>query len=328
MREWLRHQRWARNIGDYALRRSRLFRSPAGQRLYRAWIRHRIRRLSRKPPFVHIETTNWCNARCTMCSYPQMQRPKGYMSPALFTKVLGDCRALGVRNVNLQFLGEPLLDRQIAGRVREAREAGLNAEMVTNASLLTPERSEELIRAGLVHLRISFDGFSAETFERIRVNLDFEKVRENVLGFLETRRRMRSPTPQVTLIFIRLAENGHEAEPFHRFWADKVEHVLISHARDWAGEMKLVQLGTTYSTRLPKPPCNHLWEEMVVLQDGRVTICCDAYEGQVVAGDANRETLRAIWEGPAYRSIRDAHQREAFQEVPFCAKCKYYAVWW
>lgn len=328
MRNWLQHQRWARNVGDHVLRRSRAFRSPLGQHLYRLWIRHRIGQLRRRPPFVHIETTNWCNARCTMCSYPQMQRPKGYMSEELFQKLLADCREFGVREANLQFLGEPLLDRRICERVRQARHAGLRVELVTNASLLTRDRGEELIRAGLDHLRISFDGFSPQTFERIRLNLQFDKVRDNVLDFLETRRRLRAVHPRLTLIFVRLAENQNEAEDFYRFWKDKVEHVLISHARDWAGEMNLVQLGTTYSTNLPKPPCNHLWEEMVVLWDGRVTVCCDAYEGQLVVGDANRQTLRAIWQGRDYQRLRDAHLREAFQEVPFCANCKYYAVWW
>jgi radical SAM protein with 4Fe4S-binding SPASM domain len=279
------------------------------------------------PPFIHIETTNVCNARCTMCSYPIMERQKGYMTDELFAKVLRDCKDMGVKDVNLQFLGEPLLDRKICDRIRAAKEFAFRVQMVSNASLLDATMSSQLLASGLDELRISMDGFAKKTFEDIRVGLKFERVKQNILGFLDLSSRFNGSKPRVVMTFVGLPENKNESRQFYDFWRNKVDLVIISQAKDWAGQLPLVQLGVTYTTNLPPPPCNHLWEEMIVLYDGRVTVCCDSYDGQILVGDVKRQSLREIWVSPEYQKLRNLHREGRASEIPHCSTCKYYAIW-
>ena len=248
LRGFLRTNRVTRVLGIHLLKRNALFRSAFGQWCYRQYIEHRMAAQERLPPLVHIETTNVCNARCTMCSYPIMERRKGYMTDELFAKVLRDCADMGVKDVNLQFLGEPLLDRKIGERIRAAKEFGFRVQMVTNASLLDESMSSQLLASGLDELKISMDGFTEKTYEDIRIGLKFERVRRNILGFLELSSRFNGPKPRVVMIFVRLPENKKESREFCDFWRKKADLVLISQATDWAGQVPLVELGATYTT--------------------------------------------------------------------------------
>ena len=54
----------------------------------------------------------------------------------------------------------------------------------TNCTHLNEQAAERLIRAGLGQIALSFDGMTKETFESIRINARFEKVKRNIaLGF-------------------------------------------------------------------------------------------------------------------------------------------------
>lgn len=129
------------------------------------------------------------------------------------------------------------------------------------------------------------------------------------------------------MIFVRLPENKKESREFCDFWRKKADLVLISQATDWAGQVPLVELGATYTTNLPRLPCNHLWEELVVLYDGRVTVCCASYDGQILVGNVTRQSVGEIWVSPEYQRLRNLHRQGRASEIPHCTTCKYYAIW-
>jgi len=56
-----------------------------------------------------------------------------------------------------------------------------------------------LIASGLDQFAFSFDGFDAETYERTRVNGEFEKTLGNIVRFLEIKKELGARKP-VTLI--------------------------------------------------------------------------------------------------------------------------------
>ncbi len=70
------------------------------------------------PGTLIIETTNLCNARCTMCTHYVMRRARGSMSQRLFEKIIKDASKVGIGMINLQYLGEPLMDEKLFDRIR------------------------------------------------------------------------------------------------------------------------------------------------------------------------------------------------------------------
>ena len=69
--------------------------------------------------------------------------------------------------------------------------------------------------------------------------------------------------------------------------------------------------------------CRELWRgTLVVLWDGRVTVCCVDSEGLLQVGDARSDRLTDVWNGEKMREIRRSHAAGEFP--PLCAMCGEY----
>ena len=62
-----------------------------------------------------------------------------------------------------------------------------NTSIATNVSLLDEKKSREILEAGIGLVIMSIDSLKKEVFEKIRVRLNFEEVRDNAIKFFELR---------------------------------------------------------------------------------------------------------------------------------------------
>jgi hypothetical protein len=136
--------------------------------------------------------------------------------------------------------------------VELAAGRGVSVGFNSNATLLTPERSERLVAAGLDWLHVSLDGATAETYEGIRSGSSMERVRENLVALLAIRRRAGATRPEVRLVFVAMRRNLHELAGVVRLAAgwgvDRVWVQNLSHSfsdTDPAGDYR----GTATSWR-------------------------------------------------------------------------------
>ena len=132
----------------------------------------------RTPYVIYIDPCDTCNFRCKFCPSGNLElmkktkgRGHGPMDFEVYKRIidsLGDFPDK-VRVVRLYKEGEPLLNPRFADMVRYAKESGhcLRVDTTTNASLLTPEKSLEIIDAGLDRLNISVEGVNAEQYRKI-----------------------------------------------------------------------------------------------------------------------------------------------------------------
>ncbi len=109
-------------------------------------------RVHRRPMLASIEMTKLCNAGCDFCDdWKTKHSPK-----------LGDVADM-VRRLNPMVLaltgGEPMLEKQLPRIVREvkASQRFIYLYLITNGSLLTEEKAEELFAAGLDQINISLN---------------------------------------------------------------------------------------------------------------------------------------------------------------------------
>jgi radical SAM protein with 4Fe4S-binding SPASM domain len=108
---------------------------------------------------VEIETFTYCNRTCWFCGNAKINRrgKNYYMDEDLFLKILHDLASIDYRGrVTFHRYNEPLSDRIILTRVRQARELLPDAELMThsNGDYLTRELLDELRAAGLNQLRV------------------------------------------------------------------------------------------------------------------------------------------------------------------------------
>jgi MoaA/NifB/PqqE/SkfB family radical SAM enzyme len=133
---------------------------------------------------LYIEPTNQCNLDCVTCVRHNWREPMGMMSGAVWARLAEGLRSITPPpTVFFGGFGEPLFHPDIVGMVAEARAAGARVELITNATLLTPALSRELINAGLGLLWVSLDGASPESYADIRLGASLPRIIENLGHF-------------------------------------------------------------------------------------------------------------------------------------------------
>ena len=247
------------------------------QKWYVRKVQARLKNFKLSDLYLSIEPYNICNARCVMCPYQNMTRPKVKMTMELYQKIIDDVVANGLKAVNLNFYNEPFLDEEIFERIAYAKSRHLKVAMFSNGSLLTAGIIDKILASGLDVIDFSFDAFTKETYEKIRLNLNFEITRDNILNLIKTRNERGLAKPMINLVFVKSKNNLKEANDFEKFWSGLADGAGFSHDDNRNNTVDVCG-HVAY-------PCRRLWSEMLVMSDGRVPLCCVDCDGEVILGD-------------------------------------------
>ena len=223
---------------------------------------------------VEVEVFTYCNRTCWFCPNAAIDRRSDnrYMDEALYLRILSELAEVDYHHVvTYSRYNEPLADRVILTRLRQARQALPLALLSThtNGDYLTREYMEELCEAGLNRLHVM-----------AYLGNDEEFADDAVLG------RMEAKIAQLGLPFeftTRLPGVRYTARLRHETMTislDARNFRLIGTDRG-----KLVTLQPYVRTS----PCAIVFEEMYVDWNGRVMPCCNLrsdapeHQGYVVA---------------------------------------------
>ena len=178
---------------------------------------------------LYIEPTSRCNLSCKMCfRHSWIDEDMGDMSESIFFWVLEYIMEYKPETVFFGGMGEPLIHNNICNMIKESAEFTKNVELITNASLLNKDMSENLVNSGLSCLWISMDGFSSEEYEKIRLGGRFEKLTENIKIFNRARSGKKV---KLGITFVVMEENESQLELINGFCDEfGVDIINISHA--------------------------------------------------------------------------------------------------
>jgi len=158
------------------------------------------------PVEAYFEVANRCNSRCSTCPLTfSPQEAAASLSYADFCALVAQLPDL--KRAVLQGIGEPLLNRDLAGMIRHLKERGVYVVFNTNAVLLTKRRQVELLEAGLDELRISLDAARPETYLELRGIPAFERVVANTAQLVRTRTELGRTSPRVAIWMTGLQAN-------------------------------------------------------------------------------------------------------------------------
>ncbi len=159
------------------------------------------------PGELYIEVTNRCNSRCQTCvrTFDTLE--------SLRDLRLDEFRALVdqvpmLQRAVLHGIGEPLMNRELPAMVAYLKRRAGPPDVLfnSNAILLTSERQDELLDAGLDEFRVSTDAAHRERYARIRGIDAFDQMVDNVSGFSHRIREV-GHGPRLSLWFTALHEN-------------------------------------------------------------------------------------------------------------------------
>ncbi len=250
---------------------------------------------------LNVETTNFCNLRCTICPVNRgMVRQKRWLDPALF-------RALIDRTPTLRFVlpfqwGEPLLHPEIDSMVRYAADRGIRTMLTTNGTLLDEAMAERLLSSGLDRLTLSVDGDDA-THEQIR-GAPLSEVRERARMV----RRLRDRGRHRLRIDVSMVLD------------DVTKPAIESYRASWRDVADRVQVIPRLAPAPRRRACREAWRgSLVVLVDGTVTACCADSEGELALGNVARDSPAQILNGAPFRELRRRHRCGDFPKP--CSGC-------
>ena len=147
----------------------------------------KFRYISQYPEHVDMELSSACNMRCPMCytitdEYKRSVK-RTNMKPELIDKILKECGQGGVYSLRLSWRGELTLNPHWIEAIKKAKQYGIKeVSTLTNALLLTPEKFEQMLDAGLDWLTISVDGVGKQ-YEEIRAPAKFPEFIEKLKAF-------------------------------------------------------------------------------------------------------------------------------------------------
>ena len=283
-----------------------------------------ISQLESFPSYFEIETVNACNARCPMCTIDDWDRRDGIMSDALFTKITQEIgeHSDTVKRVQLFRDGEPLIDKKLA--LRTAMMKGIGVKKVgisTNAALLTPAKSRDILEAGMDEVILSIDSLNPAVYEAIRPPLKFGVVLHNIHEFVRIRDEIGS-TCQAWVRMIRQESNRNEWPAFEAYWrkylkpSDRVDYRNI---HNWGTQ--LVNFKQIAPANVEKP-CVALWSLMVIFADGDVPRCNVDFNNKYPVGNLRDSTIADLWQSNVQNELRARHLFGVREDI-----CKGCTVW-
>lgn len=272
------------------------------------------------PLHLDIEVTEACNLRCVMCVHGTTGVPiTGRIDMGFAKSVITEGAAGGVRSIKFNWRGEPGLHTGLDELVRHAKAEGvLEVQINTNGIPFTEKRIEALIDAGIDRVIFSMDGATKDTYEKVRVGSDFDRLVKNIRLFYDIRERKKRTKPFIRIQMVRMKENADEVGRFLEMWKEIADDIAIKDVTD-RGQGNSFFVGEQIATGRRR--CNQPWQRMIVARDGKVFPCCSDWDRTYEIGDAKKTPLREIWTGEKMTQLRDWNRSGRLDEFDPCRNC-------
>jgi MoaA/NifB/PqqE/SkfB family radical SAM enzyme len=186
---------------------------------------------------VYLEITTECNLDCGMCIRHAWSEPAQRMAHGTFQRILDDLRSTGtIQTLHFGGFGEPLTHPQCLEFLRQAAQAGLGTELLTNGVLLDQATAAALIDLGLDRLIVSLDQASLHN------DPDFHSqaatVHANLREVYRQRLVRRASRPEVVIEFVATRKNFHELPALKRLGLQLgFSRILVTHLVPYTPEL-------------------------------------------------------------------------------------------
>lgn len=276
-----------------------------------------------------------CNFTCRYCVFSSKISERGFISDVvamdfdLYKKCIDELAQFPSKLKVLRFvgMGEPLLHKRIVDMVRYAVEKDVanKVEILTNASLLTPQLSDALIAAGLSRLFISLQGTTKEKYlEVCGVDMDFANFIGNIKYFFSHKGGAQL---HIKMIDYALDDKDDE-QRFYEIFGDICDTIGIERAGPifpyvnydkvlGDKDLSLTQFGLPVSE---VKVCPQPFFTMQINSDGKIVPCYSIVYPEII-GDCNNQSLLEIWNGKQFQRFRRRMLDGAEKVCATCANC-------
>lgn len=280
------------------------------------------------PKRLTIEFTNCCNLECTMCPRHSTESDLGYMSLALYNKIIEEARQQTPVALVPFFRGESLLHPKFFEMIEIARRSGIAPiQLATNATLLNDRISTNLIKSGIDFISFSLD-IDKNNYETTHIRGNYEKVIGNIEDFIAIREQMTAKKPEIQISTVETTENRHGMHAFVEHWINKVERVRVYPQHSGNGAYGQLRYHCELPNLQKRLPCKKVFTDMVIYWDGTVAICNHDWSRKEYIGNVCENSIQEIWVSNEYEEIRNRHLEGKLENDQTCKDCDHWKMYY
>ncbi len=269
------------------------------------------------PINLDIEPVDNCNYRCNFCYRNEKAKISDDINTnvrfdmGLYERILKEGQENNLKAINFGFSGEPLLNENIVKMVKMARDYGvIDTRIISNGGLLTKEKIEGLLKAGVTFFSLSIDAVNDETYFKVKGSKLFYKVFDNLKTLYETREKMGLSLPVIRASFYPNPENKGQEEQVIKMvslFTDFVDIQTFSDIKDTTRKLQV-----DYNCDMP-------FRRMGIFANAKVCPCCSFYSKLLIVGDAKKNTIKEIWNSGEVKAVRNSFINQKPNAI--CLKC-------
>ncbi len=278
-------------------------------------------------PYVYeIEPTNACPYRCYMCprGRGEMTRSVGFMPLGCFEKILEQIPSTQ-RILRLHHFGEALLHPDLVSFIRLTRSAGFVPLISLVPSGLTTDLVDALVTSGIGIVCFSLDSLRSERLKRIRGITKSAEYCLKMIDYFILKSRSGSEPILKVMQMVSLTLNRDERRDFLSVKERYPENDVYVYVTDNCGfgNHNLVRETDSHAEghRETGFCCSAPFDDIVILWNGDVVLCCYDHDGFNVIGNINKDSLKNIWRGDKVKRIRDLFLHKKTGDLPLCSTC-------
>lgn len=286
------------------------------------------------PMAIFFEPSTYCNFNCCYCTHSLSKerfetevRKYSNMPVAVFNAAAEQIKAFGskVKLVELSGVGEPLFNEHLPEMIRTLKELDVSQHirLITNAVLMSEEKSNQIISAGVDSIRISMQGLCAEQYKAISgANVDFDKIVDNI-RYLYAHKGQA----QVFIKNIDIALDEAEYEVFYKMFEDIsdrmfVENIIPFFSKvDYDAIIKVRETNRYGSPKQDLAVCPNTFTALVVNSEGDISMCGKEV-GPVYLGNVITTTLVEAWNSDMRKAFLRLQLEKKRNENAICRDCK------
>jgi len=251
------------------------------------------------PSNLALDTHSYCNASCLVCPIPDLSKklPMGFMDDALFKRIIDEFSLIARRypiRGHLLFGStiEPFIDKNIFDKISYAIDAGLKLIIQTNASILSPDKIDELVRTGFKGpIYISCHGITPKVYKKV-MGLDIDKTLHNINYLIGN-----YPKNLIQIRSIPYQWPIGEVHKVKNYWNRRNIPVKI-----FLPNSRTSLLSNIISWKLKYPGdklrgCKKTLplRDMIVVSNGDAILCCEDMSRKVVLGNLKEHAIVDVW---------------------------------
>lgn len=311
---------------------------------------------------IEVEVTTRCYLKCTMCEHTYW-KDKAYLNQDLtfeqFKKLVDSMPKL--KWINLTGEGSSFLNPDFMKMLRYMKSKSVYVDFSHDFVFMTDEIARELIDLGIERIYFSIEGATKETYESIRVGANYDRVIDNIKRFVQLKKEMNSPIPELCFRMTFFKDNIHEVEQLidliHSLGDTKdlgdepsiniVGLLEFKETKGWVREIpqdvvdrtdeKAKKYGYTMYWSHPthiesmKPPLDYctFWSEPYIMIGGYVLPCCGVlmsnkrpFLEKYAFGNINEKSFKEIWDSERYKKFRKLVVNPKGKVPILCVGCR------